>query len=91
MHIFSILLEKYVSRLMTDKKREVFTFSDTSQLYRAKLTCIRKVKTSRFFQPEVVKHIFLIKWKRCASKFLALEHGLTAPHHLYGPVLKQKR
>ena len=44
-----------------------------------------------FFRPEVVKHIFLIKWKRCASKFRALEQGLTAPHHLNGPGLKQKR
>ena len=38
MRIFSILLEKYVSQLLADKEREVFTFSDTSQLYRAKLT-----------------------------------------------------
>ena len=38
MRIFSILVEKYISQLLAEKKREVFTFSDTSQLCRAKLT-----------------------------------------------------
>ena len=59
MRILSMFIKQMMSQLLAKQKRKVFTFSDTSQLYRAKLIFLESGKVrqiSRLLKVRTMVH-----------------------------------